>query len=164
MNDRVLVLLRHGKSDWSGDEADHDRALAPRGMRQAPEAGRWLRTRLPPFDAAVVSPARRAVDTWELVGTQLHVVPPTTYDERVYGAGGEELLAVVHELPDYAAAVVVVGHNPGLEDLVSLLTGVWVPMPTSAMAVIDLTGPWTEAGTATGGARGTLRTSGRPPT
>jgi phosphohistidine phosphatase len=103
------------------------------------------------------------VDTWELVGTQLHDVPPTTYDERVYGATGEELLEVVRELPDYAASVVIVGHNPGLEDLVSLLTGVWVPMPTSAMAVIDLEGEWSASGKTSEGARGSLRTSGRPP-
>ena len=65
----------------------------------------------------------------------------------------------MRELPDEVATVVLVGHNPGIEDLVASLTGRWVPMPTSALAVIDLASPWSAAGTA--GAR--LRAHGRPP-
>jgi phosphohistidine phosphatase len=68
-------------------------------------------------------------------------------------------LAVVRELPDELHTVVVVGHNPGLEELISRLTGKEISMPTSAVAVIVLPGSWAAAGDTPA----TLRTSGRPP-
>jgi phosphohistidine phosphatase len=87
------------------------------------------------------------------------VPPPTRIDDRVYAASDDELLAVVRELPDDVATVVLVGHNPGIEDLVSRLTGEWAPMPTSALAVITMSGPWSSAGDHPA----VLRASGRPP-
>ena len=159
MTTRTLVLLRHGKSDWSGGEADRGRPLAPRGRRQAPEAGRWLAANLGDIDLAVVSPALRARDTWDLAADQLRVKPETRIDDRVYAASDDELLTVVPELPDDAVTVVLVGHNPGIEELASLLSGRWTQMPTSALAVITLSGPWSDAG----GETATLRAAGRPP-
>jgi len=157
--DHTLVLVRHAKSDWSGGELDVDRPLAPRGRRQAPEAGRWLAGGVAPIDLAVVSPARRARSTWELVSAELGERPETSYDERVYAATGNELLGVVRDLPEEREVVALVGHNPGLEDLLTLLTDAWERLPTSAIAVVDVTGPWAEADRETA----TLRTSGRPP-
>jgi phosphohistidine phosphatase len=130
---RTLVLLRHGKSDWSTDLPDHDRPLAPRGRRQAVESGRWLAEHVQ-VDVAVVSTAVRARATWELAGVPAPVV---RLEERVYAASGQALLAVVEEQAD-AETVLLVGHNPGLEDLVALLTGEDVELPTSAVAVVDL--------------------------
>jgi phosphohistidine phosphatase len=153
---RTLVLLRHAKSDWSHGLPDRERPLAPRGRRQAPEAGRWIRDHLSPLDLAVVSPAARARSTWELVAAELEDVA-TRLDDRVYAASADELLEVVRELPAGARTVALVGHNPGLEDLVELLTGEWVAMPTSAVAVLELAGDWAGAGGAT------LTWSGRPP-
>ena len=155
---RTLILLRHGKSDWSGGEPDHLRPLAPRGRRQVPEAGRWLADHVGVIDLAVVSPAERTRETWRLAAAELAVPPPVRVDERVYGGSSRSLLDVVRELPDDATTVVLVGHNPGVEDLVASLTGSWVPMPTSALAVIGLPGPWSAAGI---GAE--LRAHGRPP-
>ncbi len=155
----TLIVLRHGKSDWSGDDADIDRPLAPRGRRQAPEAGRWLAQNVGRVDLAVVSPAERARATWELVVAELADPPHMREDDRVYAASARELLAVVQDLPDEAATAVLVGHNPGVEDLVSLLSGEWVEMTTSALAVLELTGSWAEAAPGTA----TLKTSGRPP-
>jgi phosphohistidine phosphatase len=159
MTEHTLILLRHAKSDWSGGEADVDRPLAKRGRRQAPDAGSWLAEHLDAVDLAVVSPARRARSTWDLAAAELTDPPQKRLDDRVYAASGRELLAVVRELPDDIATVVLVGHNPGLEDLVSLLAGEWTPMPTSALAVIAVSGSW--SGTAPGSA--TLLASGRPP-
>ncbi len=154
---RTLVLIRHAKSDWSGDEPDDQRPLARRGRRQAPETGVWIAAHLS-LDLTVVSPAVRARATWELVAAQLPVVPPVVVDDRVYAAWGRELLGVVRDLPAEASTVALVGHNPGLEDLVGHLTGRFVPMPTSAVAVVDLPGRWAEAGPGA-----TLRAAGRPP-
>jgi phosphohistidine phosphatase len=80
-------------------------------------------------------------------------------EDRVYAASGRQLLEVVQGLPDDEGTVALVGHNPGLEELVALLTGEWVPMPTSALALVELSGPWAAAGAGSG----TLRASGRPP-
>jgi phosphohistidine phosphatase len=159
MRERTLVLLRHAKSDWSGMEADIRRPLAPRGRRQAPKAGRWLHANVDGIDLAVLSPATRARQTWDLVAAELHRPPPTRVDDRVYAASDRELLTVVRGLPDHAGTVVLVGHNPGIEDLASTLTGEPTAMPTSALAVIAWPGSWSTAGDQPA----KLRVSGRPP-
>jgi phosphohistidine phosphatase len=159
MSERTLVLLRHAKSDWSGGEPDVRRPLAKRGRRQAPEAGRWLATNLGPVDLALVSPATRARRTWELARAELDVAPETRIDEQLYGATEEDLLDVVRRLDDHLTTVVLVGHNPGLEELATRLAGRWVSLVTSALAVLALPGPWSEAGAR----QATLRASGRPP-
>lgn len=159
MPERTLILLRHAKSDWSHDEPDIARPLAKRGRRQAPEAGAWLAAHSDRIELAVVSPAERARSTWDLVAARLDGPPPTRIDDRVYAASADELLAVVRELPDRLRRVVLVGHNPGLEDLVALLTGQWTSLPTSALAVIALPGSWASAEDASG----VLQASGRPP-
>ena len=155
----TLILLRHGKSDWSGGEPDHLRPLARRGRRQVRVAGRWLADNVGVIDLAVVSPAKRTRETWRLVAAELPVPPPVREDDRLYGGSARLLLAVVRELPRELATVVLVGHNPGLEDLVASLTGRTVPMPTSALAVIDIPGSWSAA--SEGSAE--LRAHGRPP-
>lgn len=159
MSGRTLVVLRHAKSDWSGDDEDIARPLAKRGRRQAPDAGRWLNANLDRIDLALVSPAERARSTWHLVAEELDAPPEMRLDERLYAASAGQLLGVVRELPDELHTVVVVGHNPGIEQLVARLTGQEIPMPTSAVAVIALPGSWATAGDTPA----TLRTSGRPP-
>lgn len=156
---RTLILLRHAKSDWTGDHADLLRPLAKRGRRQAPDAGRWLAANIGRIDLAVVSPATRTRHTWDLVSAELEVAPTIRIDDRVYAASGGKLLDVVRDLSDELGNVVLVGHNPGVEELVSLLTGAWVPMPTSALAVVSVTSPWSTAGEGSG----VLTASGRPP-
>jgi phosphohistidine phosphatase len=159
MPERTLILMRHAKSDWSSNEADADRPLSGRGLRQAPQAGRWLADNIDSIDLAVVSSANRARHTWELASAELDNSPPIRIDDRAYGASASELLVVVRDLPDDADTVVLVGHNPGMEDLVSLLTGESVPMPTSALTVIRLDGSWSTASQSSA----IVRASGRPP-
>ena len=159
MPGRTLILLRHAKSDWSGGESDLLRPLAKRGRRQAPDAGRWLAAGIGRVDLAVVSPAERARSTWQLASAELAAPPPTRIDDRVYAASERELLGLVRELADDLNTVVLVGHNPGVEDLVSTLTGQWVPMPTSSLAVMAMRGPWSAAGHLSAA----LTASGRPP-
>ena len=159
MAEHTLVLLRHAKSDWSGDEPDPDRPLARRGRRQAPKAGRWLAANLDRIDLAVVSPAVRARRTWELVAAELRAPPPVRVEDRVYAAGEDLLLDVVREIDENLEIVVLVGHNPGLEDLASRLADQWVGMPTSALAVLTVPGPWASVGEHPA----VLRAAGRPP-
>jgi phosphohistidine phosphatase len=160
MPEPTLVLLRHGKSDWSDDDVDDlRRPLAGRGERQAPEAGRWLAGNVQSIDLALVSPAVRARATWDLVAAELDQPPRALVDDRVYEASVDDLLSVVREIDDEAHTVVLVGHNPGLEDLAHTLTDQAVAMPTSALAVLTMSGSWSTAGPGSA----LLRQSGRPP-
>jgi phosphohistidine phosphatase len=156
--DRTLVLIRHAKSDWSAHASDVDRPLNDRGVRQAPKAGSWIAANLDPIDRAMVSPAQRARSTWDLVARELPEAPPVTIEQRVYTFDGGALLPVVRELDDAARIVALVGHNPAMEELVALLTGSSVAMPTSCVAVIGISGAWSDAGPG-----GTLLAHGRPP-
>jgi phosphohistidine phosphatase len=88
----------------------------------------------------------RAVQTWELAATQVPGTPPAGLDERLYGASATDLLAATHELAEEATTAVFVGHNPGLEDFLTLLTGAIEPLKTSAVAVISAPGSWAATG------------------
>lgn len=153
----TLVLLRHGKSDWSTGAADRDRPLTARGRRQAAEAGQWLREHGPALDLAVVSVAARARETWSLAAAQLDTPPRTEPVEAAYTFDGEDLRALVAGLPAEVSAVVLVGHNPALEELLESLTDEDRAMRTSCLAVIRWDGAW-------GDPRGVeLVAHGRPP-
>jgi phosphohistidine phosphatase len=145
MKERTLILLRHAKSDWSGEQPDVERPLAGRGRRQAPDAGRWLAANVDGIGVAVVSPAARARSTWEIVSGELDAPPSTRVDDRLYAASADELLAVVHDLPADAETAVLVGHNPGFEELAELLTGEPTRLTTSALAVLTVPGSWSDA-------------------
>ncbi|PXY20719.1 SixA phosphatase family protein [Prauserella muralis] len=139
---RELVILRHAKSDWPEGVPDEQRPLAPRGHRDAPAAGRWLREHVPAFDLVLCSPATRARQTWQLVRTELGGDPELRQDERLYGATLTTLTSVVRELPDEAGTVLLVGHNPGLEDLVTALSGEECELRTASIAVLTGSGSW----------------------
>lgn len=142
--ERTLILLRHAKSDWSLSADDIDRPLAERGQAQAPLAGRWLASNAGRIDLAIVSPARRARETWELVAAELASAPPARVDDLVYAASADRLLDVVRDVPDDVHTVVLVGHNPGMEQLASLLAGRDVIMRTANIAEIGIAGGWSE--------------------
>lgn len=152
--ERTLVVIRHAKSDWSVPVGDSDRPLAPRGRRQAPPIGRWLAEHVDPPGLAVVSPAARTTQTWELVAAELPEPPPARFEPLAYTFAGDELADLVARLPEDTRTVVLVGHNPAVEELVETLTGRWVAMPTAAVAVVAM--PLWNAGT------GRLRGAGRP--
>ncbi|GAB2850800.1 histidine phosphatase family protein [Streptomyces deserti] len=146
---RRLVVLRHAKSAWPEGVADHERPLAPRGLRDAPAAGRALAETDCLPDLALCSTAVRARQTWELVAAQWGTPPPVRYDPRLYAADAADLLAVVHEVPAEVDTLLLIGHNPGLEDLVLELAGdglddtlerVRTKFPTSAIAVLSWRG------------------------
>ena len=119
---KTLYVLRHGKSKRGPEfDTDFDRTLAPRGQRNAPVVGRLLRGSTPPPRLVVASPAARARETAELVAAELDE-PNLRLHEGLYGAYGSELMRAVELLPDEEEAVLIVGHNPGLEGLVDELT------------------------------------------
>lgn len=141
----TLILLRHAKSAWPEGIPDAQRPLAGRGRRDAPAVGRWLRTQVARIDLVLCSPAVRAVQTWDLAAAQLDAIPRVRQDERLYGASAGELLRITQELPHTASTVVLVGHNPDLEDFLELLTGTVEILKTSTIAVTTAPAPWAEA-------------------
>jgi phosphohistidine phosphatase len=148
--ERHLVILRHAKSAWPDGTPDRQRPLNERGRRDAPAAGRWLRENVGRLDIVVCSPAERARQTWDLVAAELTDPPDATFDEDVYGASPSSLLTLVTALPDDAETVLLIGHNPSLQDLVELLSGQEPEMKTSSVAVLSWNGGWPDgaAGTA----------------
>lgn len=118
---KTLTLLRHAKSTWNDPVArDFDRPLNPRGRRAARTVGAEMRARGLGFDRVVASPAKRVMETLgELEQTFGRL--GTVYDERLYLAGTAALLDIIHETDDGVDRLLLVGHNPGLEELVLLL-------------------------------------------
>ncbi|RNL73717.1 histidine phosphatase family protein [Streptomyces sp. I6] len=151
---RRLVVLRHAKSARPPGVADAERPLAERGLRDAPAAGRWLRDADCVPDLVVCSTAVRARETWDLAARELPTGPVARHDPRLYGASATDLLAVVRETPDEVATLLLVGHNPALEEFVLLLASeglgdtlqrVEEKFPTSAIAVLTQQTSWPEA-------------------
>ena len=120
---------------------DHERPLAPRGMRDAPRIAELLRAEKLLPDLIIASTAVRAVDTAQLVQRELDGVELETND-LLYAASLDDLLDVMHELPDASRCVLLVGHNPGLEELVCELTAeTEVVLKTCSLAVVRLHAP-----------------------
>ena len=143
---RRLMLLRHAKSNWPAGMADRDRPLAARGREAAPLLGRYLAEELLLPDLVLISPARRTVETWELVAPMLPEKPATQHEPRIYEAPVTRLLEVVQEIEGPAATVLMFGHNPGFAELATLLTGhgdryaaarMAQKYPTCGLAVLD---------------------------
>ncbi len=127
---KTLTLLRHAKSDWTDTVArDFDRPLNGKGKRAAGLIGCHLRPLAAGFDHVVASPAIRVVETLDEVERGIGRPLAPSWDRRIYLASAVTLLDVVRDLPGEAADVLLVGHNPGLEDLVLLL----VPEATGAL-------------------------------
>jgi phosphohistidine phosphatase len=113
---RRLLLVRHAEA--ASGAVDADRPLTGHGARAAAAIGSWLRGAGLVPDRVLVSPARRAVQTWEQAGAP---VPPPVVDLRIYGNSVDALLAAVRETPDVVATLALVGHNPSIRELAGLL-------------------------------------------
>ncbi|HEV2375586.1 MAG TPA: histidine phosphatase family protein [Streptosporangiaceae bacterium] len=158
---RTLVLFRHAKSAWP-DVADHDRPLARRGIAAALLMGGWLREAGLVPDQVLCSTARRARETWQFAQPGLAAAPPITFDARIYEAAAMELLALIREVPPAAGTLLLIGHNPAIEDLALLLAAgpgaaagpapgsagpgdlerMRQKFPTAAVAVLESAGTW----------------------
>ena len=138
---RELILLRHAHAEaGAAGQADTDRPLSRQGLAEAEAAGRWLKEHGHLPDRVLVSPARRTRETLEEVLRQIGYVEQRQ-DERIYDATPGTLMQVVDELRDQPR-VMLVGHNPGLEQLAALLSsgqsGDFRGMPAGAIAVLHM--------------------------
>lgn len=143
---KTLTLLRHAKSAWDDPvERDFDRPLNGRGRRAAARMGQWLREHDASFDAVRASPALRVRQTIESVEDGFGRALLPVFDARIYMASAATLLDVVQGF-DASAKTLLIGHNPGLEDLLLLLTpsadprraAAEVKYPTATIAVLAL--------------------------
>jgi len=136
---KTLFLLRHAKSSWRDQTlADFERPLNGRGKRAAEMMGHYLKTNAILPDLVLSSPAVRARETLELV---IKAAPWTTevrYDKRIYEASDIRLAEVLSEIDNERNVAMLVGHNPGLEQLLLLLTGETVELSTATLAKIAL--------------------------
>jgi phosphohistidine phosphatase len=139
----TLVVLRHAKSAWPEGVDDRDRPLAGRGRREAPLAGQWLREHVN-VDLVVCSPAKRTRQTWQLVAAELGGAPEFRVDDDVYTASVRDLLGLVRKLPPSADVVLLIGHNPGLSELVGVLGGTEHELKTSSIAVLRGDAGWAD--------------------
>ena len=135
---KTLLLLRHAKSSWKdADLDDHDRPLNQRGKRDAPRMGVLLKDENLLPDFLVTSSAKRARKTAEHVIQHSGFRGETRITGELYNASREQLLAFVSSLPDSAQRILLIGHNPGLEELLEALTGQCVALTTAALAHLE---------------------------
>lgn len=132
-----LVVMRHAKSDWNaGAQTDHERPLNERGQREAPEVGRKLAARGFVPDFVLSSDSTRTTETFEGMRGAFPDVP-IRFVKELYHAGLSQVRALADTVPTDAKTVMVLGHNPGWQDMVAELTGEDLEMKTSYAAVLE---------------------------
>lgn len=120
---RTLVLLRHAKSSWDDPAlSDFERPLAPRGRRAAPLVAQHLAQTLEPPDLVLCSPAQRTIETWFFLAPHFSKAK-VSMEYALYEASKESLLQALQALPDNVMRPLIIGHNPGLEELALSLCG-----------------------------------------
>ncbi|NMB89936.1 MAG: histidine phosphatase family protein [Chloroflexi bacterium] len=136
---KTLILMRHAKSSWKHPElADLDRPLNKRGNRDAPMMGQLIEEKELTPQLILSSNAVRAKETVRLFTEADHFNGEVRYLENFYMAESQAYLEGLRTLPDNIERVMVVGHNPGLEGLLQILSGQVASLPTAAIAHIAL--------------------------
>ena len=145
---RVLHLLRHAKSSWDDQGlADHDRPLASRGRKAAKRIAKHLRSEGIAPSLVLCSSSRRTRETLERIRPDGDV----QIERDLYGASAPELLERLRRVPDTTESVMLIGHNPAIQDLTLELAGrgdrledVERKFPTCALATLELSNGWSE--------------------
>ncbi len=140
---KTLHLLRHAKSDWADQSLpDKERPLAPRGIKAARQLARRLEDNPLELDLVLCSTARRTRETLALIRPVLGEAA-VKFEEGLYGAGADELVERLRKVPRKIGAVMIIGHNPGIEEAAWLLLGPdRAPghFPTGALASMSFAG------------------------
>jgi phosphohistidine phosphatase len=149
-----LLLLRHAKSSWDDPGlSDHERPLAPRGRRAAEAMAAHLRDEGIEPDLVLCSSSRRTRETLDRLSPALGARPSVSIESELYGASERELLERLNALDDQPQSVLVIGHNPGIEQLAIDLAGSGAQpqldalrrkFPTGALATLEFERGWSE--------------------
>ena len=135
----TLYLLRHAKSSWDdASQRDFGRPLSNRGRQAAALIGEFVQEKGIDFDLVLVSTAVRTLETIELIRERAKFRGEVRYDERIYDATVSQLLDVISQVDSDRESVLLVGHNPGIEELLALLTGDQQHVTTANFAKIKL--------------------------
>ena len=146
MDDHHLIIMRHAKSDWdAGAITDYNRPLNKRGMEDAPRMARWLARHLTTanltVDLLISSPAQRARQTAEAIIESIKLSDDAViYDKRMYLASSATLINIIREVDNKYKTIMLVGHNPGLENLSQELCKDHLPMDQHARAGVAVDG------------------------
>lgn len=142
---RILILMRHGKSSYPDGVRDHERPLAPRGIREAGLAGHWIRSTQPPVDAILCSTATRTRLTLSATGLEA----PVDYSDMLYGATPAQVLHAIAGVAPQVRTLLVIGHDPGVPGAAMALdphsrhaNRISEKFPTSALATLAVSGDW----------------------
>lgn len=149
---RELLILRHGKSDWSKPIDDFHRPLKKRGRKNATRIGAWVRAQEIVPDIVLSSPAVRALETARIAAKAMQFpVQEIQQEKAIYEADLDRLLQILRAVPKSGRRILLVGHNQGIEQLVQYLGAgkIHVPedgklMPTAALARFRVARPWKE--------------------
>lgn len=151
---RQLYILRHAKSDWASDAPnDFQRPLNDRGIRNARKMGKWMAEQGILPQTIISSPALRAWQTATLACNGLGIDETRIqFEPELYLADLSTLMQTVNSLPAESVSAMLVGHNPGLDQLVAYLAGNELPiapdgkvMATATLAQLQLEGDWSAA-------------------
>ena len=135
---RTLTLMRHGKSSWAEPGlSDFERPLNARGRTSVPIIGQWLAKNNAIPDLIVASTALRTKQTTEVLVASLGVDLPVHYEPRLYLASPATILSRVSQVDDRYQRVMIVAHNPGLEELASAMSQTYRDFPTAALAAFE---------------------------
>jgi phosphohistidine phosphatase len=138
---KTLLILRHAKTQPDAPAGDHARELTERGHRNAMAMGAHIHNLIGTPDAIITSDATRSRQTAEIVVPAVDFAAPLTVEPRLYAADLDTLLAVMWRIPDEVQTAIIVGHNPGLEELAAALAGnpeQGVRLPTAGLALLEL--------------------------
>ena len=138
---KTLLILRHAKTQPDAPAGDHARKLTERGHRNAMAMGAHIHNLIGTPDAIITSDATRARQTAEIVVPAVDFAAPLTVEPRLYAADLDTLLSVVRRIPAEVQTAIIVGHNPGLEELAAALAGnpeQGVRLPTAGLALLEL--------------------------
>ncbi|MCI4674968.1 histidine phosphatase family protein [Mycolicibacterium litorale] len=141
--------MRHAKSDYPDGVIDHERPLAPRGIREAGLAGDWLRDNVPPIEHVLCSSATRTRQTLDRTG----VSAPVSYSDRLYGGAPGTMIDEINQVVDGVSTLLVVGHEPTVSQVVLGLADpensdpaaaaqISMKFPTSGIAVLRVPVSW----------------------
>jgi phosphohistidine phosphatase len=139
-----LLLIRHAKTEQG--ELDRIRQLTDRGRRDAAVIGEWIAAQGAVPELAVVSPATRARQTWDIAVAQLAVAPSMVVDYAIYTSNVSDLIAIARGLDESLGSAAIVGHNPSIEEFASRFGGAHDHVPTGSVVIFDVDGTWADGG------------------
>jgi phosphohistidine phosphatase len=151
MASRRLLVVRHAKSAWPPGVPDRARPLGSRGRHDAPLMGQRIQALVGTLDLVMISPSQRTQETWTLINEVLGHAGQVVTDPCIYDAWGAHMIDLVRDLPEDARTVMILGHEPGVSELVLGLAGpghahlrdlVATKFPTCAVALLSADLPW----------------------